>query len=53
MGEHTEVLRACARMPVGGEFPIRLVSRSFCLDPILPLHKYERDQLRGAEVTTL
>jgi PAS domain S-box-containing protein len=37
---------------VGGEFQIRLVSLSFYLDPI-PLQKYERDQLCGAEVTTL
>jgi hypothetical protein len=40
------------RVPVGGEFQIRPVSRSFYLDPILPLQKYKRDQLGGAEVTT-
>jgi hypothetical protein len=36
--------------PVGGEFQIRPVSHK---DPILPLQKYERDQLCGVEVTTL
>ena len=38
---------------MGGEFQIQRFSRSFYLDPILPLEKYERDHLRGAEVTTL
>jgi hypothetical protein len=38
---------------IGDEFQIKPVSRSFYLDPILPLQKYERDQLGGAEVTTL
>jgi hypothetical protein len=53
IGEGIPLSHSQDQRGVNGEFQISPVSRSFYLDPILPLQKYERNQLGGAEVTTL